>query len=140
MVQNNFMKILEDILIQKYGEKIVNLGNNPLNYHSISDANGFAAYTGPCGDTMKIWIKITNNTIEKIGFLTDGCDCTRAVGSVLTKIVKGKKIQEASQITSYEIETELGGLPKDHKHCAVLAKDAFLKAIEKYNKKVSSKK
>lgn len=128
----SFMEMLEDILIEKYGRKIAELGSNPLNYHSINDANGFVSHTGPCGDTMKIWIKITDDTIEKIGFRTDGCDCTRATGSMLTEFAKGKKIQEALQITPIQIDNALDGLPEDHKHCAILARDALHKAIENY--------
>lgn len=134
-----FIEMLEDILIEKYGHKIVELGREPHNYHPIDDADAFASHTGPCGDTMKIWLKINGNTIEDIGFRTDGCDFTRSVGSILTDFAKGKEIQEALQITPLQIDDALGGLPDDHKHCAILAKDALHKAIENYNKNSNSK-
>lgn len=134
--QKGFMEIINDILIEKYGEKIVELGENPLNYHSLDDANGFVSFTGPCGDTMKMWVKITDDTIEDIGFRTNGCDCTRATGSMLTELVKGKKIDDALSISPEQIDIELGGLPEDHKHCALLAKKTLINAIENYKENV----
>ncbi len=127
-----FMDILNDLLVQKYGKKIVEFGSDPKNYHALSDANGYVSYTGPCGDTMQIWVKITEDVIEDIGFRTNGCDCTRAVGSVLTEMVKGSQIQEAMEITPLQIDESLDGLPDDHKHCAILARDALHKAITDY--------
>ncbi len=127
-----FMEMLNDMLIQKYGKKIVELGSEPKNYHALSDANGYVSYTGPCGDTMKIWVKIKADVIEDIGFQTDGCDCTRAVGSILTEMVKGADIQKAMEITPLQIDEALDGLPDDHKHCAVLARDALHKVITGY--------
>ena len=129
----SFMEILEERLIEKFGKKIVEYGNEPCNYHRITDANGYATYTGPCGDTMQVWIKVSQNVIEEIGFKTDGCGFTRAAGSVLTELAKGKQIEEALQITPLQVDNDLGGLPEDHKHCALLAKDALGKAIENYN-------
>ena len=129
----SFMEMLEEILIEKYGKIIVELGGNPRNYHEIADANGFTSLTGPCGDTVKIWIRAVGDTIEDIGFRTDGCDCTRATGSMLTEMVKGKKIEEALRITPQELDEALGGLPEDHKHCALLARNALHEAIENYS-------
>lgn len=128
----SFMDILNDILVQKYGKKIVEYGEEPKNFHSLRDANGYVSYTGPCGDTMKIWVKIEADVIEDIGFQTDGCDCTRAVGSMLTEMVKGAKIAEALEVTPLQIDEALDGLPDDHKHCAVLARDALHKVIRSY--------
>jgi len=132
-----FMELINDILIQKYGKKIVELGSEPKNYHSLPDANGYVSYTGPCGDTMKIWVKISNDVIEDIGFLTDGCDCTRAVGSILTEMSKGSTIQNAKDITPLQIDEALDGLPEDHKHCAILARDALKKAIQNYQEETA---
>lgn len=131
-VSLSFMEMVEKIMVEKFGETIVDFANNPRNYHRIEDANGYISYTGPCGDTMKIWIRIKGDFIEDIGFHTNGCEFTKAAGSMLTVLVKGKEIREALNITSSQIETELGGLPEDHKHCALLAKDSLHKAVENY--------
>jgi nitrogen fixation NifU-like protein len=131
--QKTFMDIFNDMLIQRYGRKIVELGSEPKNYHALGDANGHVSYTGPCGDTMEIWVKITEDVIQDISFRTNGCDCTRAVGSVLTEMAKGISIQKALEITPQDIDDALDGLPDDHKHCAILARDALHKAIKNYS-------
>jgi len=125
----SFMDLLTEMLIKKYGKTIVEYGGNPRNYSPLDDANGYATYTGPCGDTMQMWVKITDDTIENIGFQTDGCDFTRAAGSMLTELAKGKSLPEALQISPIQVDIELGGLPEDHRHCALLARETFRRAV-----------
>ncbi|MHC1720329.1 MAG: iron-sulfur cluster assembly scaffold protein [Clostridiaceae bacterium] len=119
-------------MVQKYGEIIVDHLNNPRNYEALEGANGYVSFTGPCEDVMKIWIRVINNVIEEITFRSNGCEITRATGSVLTELVKGKKISEALKITPLHIESALGGLPEDHYHSAILVIDALHKVIENF--------
>lgn len=130
--QKSFSEIMKEIMVEKYGETIVNMGENPENYGPLDCWNGYTSYTGACGDTMEIWLNIIEGEIVNIGFLTNGCTCTRATGSFLTEKVKNKKIQDAIMITPLQIDKELGGLPEDHKHCASLAKNTLIKAILNY--------
>lgn len=133
----SFMDLVEKIMLENYGEIIFDQIKNPRNNQPVEDSNGFIAFTGPCGDTMKIWLKIVNDTIEEIGYRSIGCDITQAVGSMLTEMVKGKKIADAQKITPKEINDALGGLPEDHSHCALLAQLTLQKAIENYRQNQS---
>ncbi len=116
------------------GRKIVEFGSDPKNYHSLDSANGYASCTGTCGDTMQILVKIYDKIIADIGFRTDGCDSTRAAGSVLTELSKGLTMQQAREITPSQIDMALDGLPEDHKHCVVLTRETLHKAIDNYFK------
>ncbi len=127
-IQMDFMQMIEKIMTERYGPTIVAHANDPQNMGRLEDYNGHISYTGPCGDTMRIWVKIMDGTLENISFLTDGCDFTRATGSMLTGMVKGKKIQEVLQVEPSQIEEALGNLPEDHKHCPLLATTALHKA------------
>ena len=42
----------------------------------------FATITGPCGDTMEIWIKVSEGAISKANFMTDGCGTSIASGHI----------------------------------------------------------
>ena len=88
-----------------------------------------------CGDIMKIFIKVEDEIIKDIKFLTFGCGAAIASSSALTEMVKGKKIEDALKVTNKDVAAELGGLPCQKMHCSNLAADAFRKAVEDYRNK-----
>jgi nitrogen fixation protein NifU and related proteins len=81
-------------------------------------------------------IKVDNNIITDIKFQTFGCAAAIASSSMLTQIVIGKNLDEASEITNEMVLKELGGLPSIKIHCSNLAADALKKAIEDYKQKI----
>ncbi|MFX1420237.1 MAG: iron-sulfur cluster assembly scaffold protein [Promethearchaeota archaeon] len=141
MSDNNLDKWLEELQkeiidqeIEKYNKYIVELIQKPKNWGKppLEQINVWYAYEGSCGDTMQFFLKIKDNIIKKICFITDGCGATVAAGSQTTLLVEGKNIQFAEKLLPDDIEKALGGLPDDHKHCAELATRTLKKAIEKY--------
>jgi nitrogen fixation NifU-like protein len=83
-----------------------------------------------CGDVMRLQIQVNDNgVIEDAKFKTYGCGSAIASSSLLTEWVKGKTLEEASQIKNTEIAEELA-LPPVKVHCSVLAEDAIKAAIE----------
>ena len=91
-----------------------------------------------CGDVMKLQIKVNEKgIIEDAKFKTYGCGSAIASSSLLTEWVKGKSLQEASEIKNTDIVEELA-LPPVKIHCSVLAEDAITAAIDDYKKRVKS--
>ncbi len=130
-----FEELQELILAEarkSFGEAAFDHALNPKNMGRINDPDGFARITGPCGDTMAIWIKVQNETINAISFLTDGCGTSVASGSMTTTLAGGKNIQEASRIEAQDVLEALGGLPKESEHCALLASNTLKAAIKNY--------
>ena len=84
---------------------------NPQNYGSLDDFDGHARITGPCGDTIEMWLKITNGTIDNISFTTDGGSSARASGSITTVLAKGKQIEDAASINQQDILKALAVFP-----------------------------
>ena len=117
---------------QTYTEAVIDHATNPRNVGNISHADGFAAITGPCGDTMEIWLGIKNDRVENVTFWTDGCSTSIACGSVATELVKGKDVVQALSINQSAIIEALGELPEDSAHCALLAANTIRKAIQDY--------
>jgi len=115
-----------------YSETALDHAYNPRNVGKIEDAAGIGKFTGPCGDTMHIYLEITNNRIIDARFLTDGCGATAACGSVITELVKEKSIDDALIIESDELLTLLDGLPEPNIHCSVLAVNTLRTAINSY--------
>jgi nitrogen fixation NifU-like protein len=98
----------------------------------MAEPDGAGEITGPCGDTMEFYLKVKDGIIEQINFYTDGCGTTIACGSMTTKLVKGKGVRKAIELTGQDIIEALDGLPEESLHCAKLAADALQKAIRDY--------
>ena len=120
--------------LKTYNEHIVTLFHNPQNWGKLppEETSIMHAYRGPCGDTMEFYLKIVNNVIEKIKFLTDGCGASVATGSQTTLLLRGKSLEFAEKLKATDIDSALHGLPDDHKHCAELSARTINQAIEKY--------
>ena len=126
-----------------YSQKVIDLYANRVNVGSIVNHDAALAYTGPCGDTIKLYLKIDrDDVIEDAKFQYLGCPASAACGSVLTQMVKGKTLQAANKITEKDVLTELDSLPTHECHCAELAVTALYKTIMKFeeSKKDSAKR
>lgn len=119
-----------------YSEKVMDHFTNPRNVGEITDASGIGTVGNPiCGDVMKMYIKIENETIVDVKFKTFGCGAAIATSSMVTEMVKGKTIEEALKITNKAVADALGGLPPVKMHCSVLAEEALKSALADYYKK-----
>lgn len=122
--------------MQQYTEKVIETFMNPQNVGRMTDADGVGKVGNPqCGDIMQIFIKVKDNVIYDIKFLTLGCAAAIATSSITTQMVKGKTIEEALKITNKDVVNALGGLPPEKLHCSVLAEEGIRAAIEDYLKK-----
>lgn len=117
-----------------YSDKVLDHYENPRNVGSFdkSDQNVGTGMVGApaCGDVMKLQIKVGDDgVIEDAKFKTYGCGSAIASSSLLTEWVKGKTLDEASEIKNTDIAEELA-LPPVKIHCSVLAEDAIRAAID----------
>jgi nitrogen fixation NifU-like protein len=115
-----------------YSETVIDHAVNPRNLGGMADFDGFARVTGSCGDTMEIWLKVKENTIADISFMTDGCGPSIASGSMVTELATGKSVIEAVRISRHDVINALGGLPEESQHCALLAANTLKMAIRDY--------
>jgi len=120
---------------RRFTERVLKEAMEPQNLGRIEDPDCLASITGPCGDTMEFSLRIKDGWIEDIRFMTDGCGSSIACGSITTKIVLGRSLEYANNITAKDILDELGGLPEENRHCAKLASDSLRKAISDYRAK-----
>jgi nitrogen fixation NifU-like protein len=119
-----------------YSEKVMDHFMNPRNVGDIPDASGIGTVGNPvCGDVMKMYLKIENDTIVDVKFKTFGCGAAVATSSMVTEMVKGKTIDEALKISNKAVAEALGGLPAIKMHCSVLAEQALKSALVDYYKR-----
>ena len=84
-----------------YSAKVMEHFANPHNVGEIPDANGVGEVGNPkCGDIMRMYLKIENNVIVDVKFLTFGCGAAIATSSMATDLIKGKTIDEALKLSS----------------------------------------
>jgi len=129
-------KIMEKLLLEKtdnlYSGKVIDYGANPRNRGILDRPDGYAKVTGPCGDTVEIFLRVRDGRIREIGYTTDGCMTSHAAVSAATEMAKGKNLRECLNINQSSILDHLGGLPDDSKHCALLAAITLHKALRDY--------
>ncbi|MDH4227519.1 MAG: Fe-S cluster assembly scaffold protein NifU [Deltaproteobacteria bacterium] len=118
-----------------YSQKVMDHFSNPRNVGEVEGANGEGTVGNPeCGDIMKLTLKIEGNVIQDVKFKTFGCGAAIATSSMVTELVKGKKLDEVEKISNATVAEALDGLPPVKMHCSNLAADALHAAIENYKK------
>ena len=116
-----------------YSEKVMDHFTHPRNVGVIEDASGIGEVgNAKCGDIMKIYLKIENETIVDAKFETFGCGSAIASSSMATEMIIGKSIHEALELTNKAVTEALGGLPAHKIHCSVLAEEAIKNALKDY--------
>jgi len=140
MNDDDFEQLLEELQRkieyeeeETYSKVVIHEYRNPSNFGMIKNPDALGEVKGPCGDTMKTSLRIEKGRVKDACFWTDGCGATIACGSMLTKMIKRKTLEEAADITTEKLIDALEGLPKDHIHCSKLAVNALQKAIKNYH-------
>jgi len=125
-------------LYKYYHNRVIDHYENPRNVGSL-DKNNKNVGTGlvgapACGDVMKLQIEVENGIITQTKFKTFGCGSAIASSSYATEFIKGKTLQQASNVKNSEIAKFLK-LPPVKLHCSMLAEDAIKSAIQNYKNK-----
>lgn len=125
--------------IMAYSDKVIDHFNNPRNVGTLDKSSarvGTGVVGAPeCGDVLKLQIEVDDGgRIVDAKFKTFGCGSAIAASSLATEWLKGRTINEATEIKNTAIASELS-LPPVKIHCSVLAEDAIKAAIEDWKRK-----
>ena len=115
-----------------YADRAIEYFQSKKNIGIIEDADQVTDLTGPCGDTMKISLKIDGDRINDARIQVLGCPGAVASGCALVSLAKGKTLQEARDIDLDELYRELEKMPEQKVHCARLAIKTLQKTLEQY--------
>lgn len=134
------------VKMKKTKDRLLEHFMRPRNVGVIKNYDGYSSVENPInGYRTDIYIKIREDKIEDIKFKTIGCTATIASASVLTEIIKGKKLNEIiiGNKTFDDllklINDELGKVPDKNWHCPPTAILAFITAIKEYYLKIENK-
>tara|TARA_B100000959_G_scaffold272754_1_gene322476 strand:- start:680 stop:1057 length:378 start_codon:yes stop_codon:yes gene_type:complete len=121
-----------------YSDKVLDHYNNPRNVGKmdIGDKTVGTGMVGApaCGDVMKLQIKVVDDIIEDAKFKAYGCGSAIASSSMVTELIKGMSLDEASELKNTSIVEALS-LPPVKIHCSVLAEDSIKAAVKDYRNK-----
>jgi nitrogen fixation NifU-like protein len=121
---------------ETYSQKVMEHFMNPRNVGEIPDADGVGTVGNPtCGDIMKLFLKVDEGVIVDAKFKTFGCGAAIATSSMITELIKGKTLEEATTISNRAVADALDGLPPRKMHCSVLAEEALTEALKDYFEK-----
>ncbi len=101
----------------------------PANFGPLKDASANARITGPCGDTMEMWISFDNGKVNYASFTTDGCVHSIICGSTAAAMIVGMSEEEVETVQAEEVLARVIEIPDESSHCALLAVNTIKKAV-----------
>lgn len=96
--------------------------------------DGYGKRTGRCGDTIEIFLTVSDKRIQTVSFDIDGCLNTNACANTVVLLAEGKTIEQAWKIMPEDVVDYLGILPPEDTHCAELAAGALYLALSDFQK------
>lgn len=116
-----------------YSDTVMEHFQHPRNVGKMEDADGIGEVgNAKCGDIMRMYIKVRDDIITDVSFITFGCGSAIASSSMATEMIKGKPIAEALTLSNKAVAEALDGLPAHKLHCSVLAEEAVRAAVRDY--------
>ena len=121
-----------------YSTKVIDHFENPRNVGRFEKDDtdvGVGLVGAPaCGDLLQLSIKVVDGIITDARFKTYGCGSAIASSSLITEMVKGMSLDQATAIKNSDLAEELA-LPPVKIHCSILAEDAIKAAVADYRAK-----
>jgi nitrogen fixation NifU-like protein len=118
-----------------YSDKAIEYYVNRPHMGSLPEADQVTELTGPCGDTMKLYLKLDRGRIEKAKIQVLGCPGAVASAMAAIDLIKGKTIEQAQKIKDRDILRTLEELPDQKMNCIRLAVKTLEKALDEYGRK-----
>jgi nitrogen fixation protein NifU and related proteins len=132
---NDLSSIREMLSNSGYGEKAIDYYLTKPNQGPLKDADQISELTGPCGDTMKGYLKVARRKIQDVKFDVLGCPGAISAAMALADLVRGKDLDQALQVKDGDVFKALVEIPDQKQHCIRLAVKTLEKAIKEYQDK-----
>lgn len=117
-----------------YSDKAIRYFQEKQNIGAIAGADQVTDLTGPCGDTMKVYLNIQGDRIDDAKIQVMGCPGAVASACALMELAKGRTLEDAAKIDVEALYRELEKLPDKKIHCARLAVKTLHKALDEYER------
>jgi nitrogen fixation protein NifU and related proteins len=116
-----------------YSEIVMNEFANPQNVGGMKGANGVGEYESvDCSVNAKLYLKIENNVVSDAKFKVFGEVLAIASTSFLTKLVKGKTLDELLTIKNVDIAKALEVKDENVAKCFIFAEQLIKSSLDDY--------
>ena len=88
-----------------------------------------AAGGAPCGDLVRIAVRVDGDAVTDVDFEATGCAAARAAGRAVVELVEDTPLLDAARLTPDHVAHALAGLSPAGRHGAELAVDALHRAL-----------
>ena len=88
---------------------------------------------------MELRLRFRHNKVTEATHWTNGCVFSLNCISAAAHLAEGKTAEEILDISPENIAESIGGLPKDHMHCATLAVATLQEAVNDHMRKSVNK-
>lgn len=130
--EDNGKGMRELLLASGYAEQAIDYFLRKPNMGSMQNPDHKTELTGPCGDTMRCYLKIDKGRIEQAKYEVLGCPGAISAAMALADLVKGKTLNEALKVNDRDVCRALVEIPDQKQHCIRLAVKTMEKAIKEY--------
>ena len=121
-------------LDQLYRSVIMDHYKNPRNKGSLDENSVTIDMNNPtCGDRIHLTLKLEDGVVQDAKFDGEGCSISMSSASMMTQIVKGKKLEEALQ------GSDLDAIKSAKSELEKAAQSIAVKAYEKIQKEQQAK-
>jgi len=104
-------------LDQLYRSVIMDHYKNPRNKGSLDENSVTIDMNNPtCGDRIHLTLKLEDGVVQDAKFDGEGCSISMSSASMMTQIVKGKKLEEALELADIFSKMMLGEDFDDEKY------------------------
>lgn len=116
-----------------YNQDVLHHYQNPYNKGKLVDPDFSVTEENPnCGDRIILQIKLKGNKISEVKFDGHGCVLSIGAASILTQMVRGLNVRDATELTLDDLVDNMGNPPKMRKDCVSLPLDALKKALSEW--------
>jgi tRNA-specific 2-thiouridylase len=88
-----------------------------------------AAGGAPCGDLVRLSLRIDDGRIAESRFDAEGCAGSIAAGAAVAELVEDRVVLDAARLGPHQLSEALGGLSPQGYHAAELATDALHRTL-----------
>jgi len=112
-----FEFIFLNLTMDFYREQILDHWQNPQNFGKLAKADLVVEQINPlCGDEVTFYFKFqrvkgskSQSKISDVSFIGRGCAISIASASILSEVIKGKRVKELERITGEKVLDLIGG-------------------------------
>ena len=119
-------------LRELYQQVILDHNKSPRNFRKMENATQSAeGYNPLCGDHLDVFLLIEDGVVKDVSFKGEGCAISKASASLMTSILKGKRVEEAENLFE-KFHSLVTGKIGDNENIDELGKLAVFAGVQEF--------